>query len=126
MGRTVSCNDGLRDVFYPLTLPSTVGPGSISVAITRGANEPPQSLSKPGFDSCSCTRLRDRGATISLLRVCRSLGARSGSDGNEGHCEAHFVPAGLDRSADRRERCEPVASHLAARRLTVLRPVLSV
>jgi multiple antibiotic resistance protein len=29
--------------FYPLTLPLTVGPGSISVAITVGANRPPGS-----------------------------------------------------------------------------------
>ena len=40
MGRTVSCKDVLHDAFYPLTLPLTVGPGSISVAITLGANEP--------------------------------------------------------------------------------------
>jgi multiple antibiotic resistance protein len=31
-------SDPLRQVFYPLTLPLTVGPGSISVAITLGAN----------------------------------------------------------------------------------------
>jgi multiple antibiotic resistance protein len=36
--RTVKCTDVLRDAFYPLTLPLTVGPGSISVAITLGAN----------------------------------------------------------------------------------------
>src|SRR6202048_3824613 len=29
-----------REAFYPLTLPLTVGPGSISVAITLGANAP--------------------------------------------------------------------------------------
>ncbi|MGA7402377.1 MAG: MarC family protein [Candidatus Sulfotelmatobacter sp.] len=38
--RTVTCKDALSDAFYPLTLPLTVGPGSISVAITLGANEP--------------------------------------------------------------------------------------
>lgn len=32
--------DILRRAFYPLTLPLTVGPGSISVAITLGANAP--------------------------------------------------------------------------------------
>ena len=32
--------DILRRAFYPLTLPLTVGPGSISTAITLGANEP--------------------------------------------------------------------------------------
>jgi len=30
----------LKNAFYPLTLPLTVGPGSISIAITLGANEP--------------------------------------------------------------------------------------
>jgi multiple antibiotic resistance protein len=37
--RTVNCPDALNDAFYPLTLPLTVGPGSISVAVTLGANE---------------------------------------------------------------------------------------
>ena len=40
--RSVNCTDALRDAFYPLTLPLTVGPGSISIAITLGANEPHQ------------------------------------------------------------------------------------
>ena len=40
VGRTVSGTNVLRDAFYPLTLPLTVGPGSISIAITLGANEP--------------------------------------------------------------------------------------
>jgi multiple antibiotic resistance protein len=38
--KTLNCTDALSDAFYPLTLPLTVGPGSISVAITLGANEP--------------------------------------------------------------------------------------
>jgi multiple antibiotic resistance protein len=36
--QTVNCADALSQAFYPLTLPLTVGPGSISVAITLGAN----------------------------------------------------------------------------------------
>jgi multiple antibiotic resistance protein len=36
----VTQQDILRNAFYPLTLPLTVGPGSISIAITLGANEP--------------------------------------------------------------------------------------
>ncbi len=40
VSRAVSGTDVLRDAFYPLTLPLTVGPGSISIAITLGANEP--------------------------------------------------------------------------------------
>lgn len=34
----VKCDAGFGRAFYPLTLPLTVGPGSISVAITLGAN----------------------------------------------------------------------------------------
>lgn len=37
--RNMDREDILRHAFYPLTLPLTVGPGSISVAITLGANE---------------------------------------------------------------------------------------
>lgn len=36
----VNLQDIFRNAFYPLTLPLTVGPGSISVAITLGANLP--------------------------------------------------------------------------------------
>ncbi len=41
--RDTSAEDPLRKAFYPLTLPLTVGPGSISVAITLGANAPDHS-----------------------------------------------------------------------------------
>ena len=40
MHRNVQPQDTFRQAFYPLTLPLTVGPGSISVAITLGANAP--------------------------------------------------------------------------------------
>jgi multiple antibiotic resistance protein len=36
--RNVQQEDPLKHAFYPFTLPLTVGPGSISVAITLGAN----------------------------------------------------------------------------------------
>jgi multiple antibiotic resistance protein len=39
-GRECNEADYSRQAFYPLTLPLTVGPGSISVAITVGANRP--------------------------------------------------------------------------------------
>jgi multiple antibiotic resistance protein len=41
-GAQKQCNeaDYSRQAFYPLTLPLTVGPGSISVAITLGADRP--------------------------------------------------------------------------------------
>ena len=38
--KKVSSRDEFKNAFYPLTLPLTVGPGSISVAITLGANLP--------------------------------------------------------------------------------------
>src|SRR6476469_2927694 len=38
VGRSVAVHDAFRHAFYPMTLPLTVGPGSISVAITLGAN----------------------------------------------------------------------------------------
>ncbi len=38
--KKVHLKDIFRNAFYPLTLPLTVGPGSISVAITLGANLP--------------------------------------------------------------------------------------
>jgi len=44
--RTCSKEDLARQAFYPLTLPLTVGPGSISVAIALGANSPHHT----GFD----------------------------------------------------------------------------
>jgi len=36
--QNVCCSDALHSAFYPLTLPLTVGPGSISVAVTLRAN----------------------------------------------------------------------------------------
>ncbi|MGC2528210.1 MAG: MarC family NAAT transporter [Candidatus Acidiferrum sp.] len=38
--KKVARRDEFKNAFYPLTLPLTVGPGSISVAITLGANIP--------------------------------------------------------------------------------------
>lgn len=38
----------LENAFYPFTLPITVGPGSISVAITLGAHLPPE-LNEPSL-----------------------------------------------------------------------------
>jgi len=38
--KNVAPSDEFKNAFYPLTLPLTVGPGSISVAITLGANLP--------------------------------------------------------------------------------------
>jgi multiple antibiotic resistance protein len=42
MGGMLNATDVGIDTFYPLTLPLTVGAGSITTAITLGANEPHQ------------------------------------------------------------------------------------
>ena len=42
VNKKVQPQDPFHNAFYPLTLPLTVGPGSISVAITLGANAPHQ------------------------------------------------------------------------------------
>jgi multiple antibiotic resistance protein len=39
--QTPSADDLSQQAFYPMTMPLTVGPGSISVALTLGANPPP-------------------------------------------------------------------------------------
>lgn len=46
--RSAAESDILANAFYPYTLPITVGPGSISVAITLGANLPAE-LRAPSF-----------------------------------------------------------------------------
>jgi multiple antibiotic resistance protein len=50
--------------FYPMTMPLTVGPGSISVALTLGANPP------PGFRSLLATSIAH---TIGILIVAVSV-----------------------------------------------------
>ena len=40
--KKITSQDIANRAFYPLTLPLTVGPGSISVALTLGVNEAPQ------------------------------------------------------------------------------------
>jgi multiple antibiotic resistance protein len=40
LARSAGTESMLRKAFYPLTLPLTVGPGSISVAVTLGADTP--------------------------------------------------------------------------------------
>jgi len=40
--KKITIRDIANRAFYPLTLPLTVGPGSISVALTLGVNEAPQ------------------------------------------------------------------------------------
>jgi len=71
--RTVACADALSRAFYPLTLPLTVGPGSISVAITLGANAPQHLGANLLVIIAAANRFRFRGGNhLSLLRLRRS------------------------------------------------------
>ncbi len=53
--------------FYPLTMPLTVGPGSISVAVAIGSRGPPRSL------AVSQTALYAIGALIGLVAIAASI-----------------------------------------------------
>jgi multiple antibiotic resistance protein len=46
-GAAPTLDDALQRAFYPLTLPITVGPGSISIAITLGADL--RAIARPGL-----------------------------------------------------------------------------
>jgi multiple antibiotic resistance protein len=80
--RHVHPHDIVRQAFYPLTLPLTVGPGSISVAITLGANAPRHH----GIDVVSIVAAVVASAAVALTiflcygfadRLSRVLGATS-------------------------------------------------
>jgi multiple antibiotic resistance protein len=62
--RNVTQEDLARQAFYPLTLPLTVGPGSISVAIALGANAPHHA----GFDITPTI-----GAIIGMAAIAVSI-----------------------------------------------------
>ena len=102
--KKVTCDEITSSAFYPLTLPLTVGPGSISVAITLGANE--------GLHFDSLTRLfaaviwhcagGDHG--ISKLSFRGKFGAPFRRVGDERHRSSIVVYSGLHRRADCLER----------------------
>jgi multiple antibiotic resistance protein len=71
--------DIVREAFYPLTLPLTVGPGSISVAITLGANAAHNHALHPLMILAALVGLALVGLSIFLCygfadRVARVLG----------------------------------------------------
>ena len=61
---TASSEDLSQRAFYPMTMPLTVGPGSISVALTLGANPP------PGFRPLLVTALAH---SLGILLVALSI-----------------------------------------------------
>jgi hypothetical protein len=108
--RSIQPQDVSRRAFYPLTLPLTVGPGSISVAITprreRGAQ------SRPLSSACSCCAHRfrvDRAQHFSALWICRPLGTNAGTNRYVGHRKAIVVSSRLHRRANWLERGQSFA-----------------
>ena len=113
--RTVTCADALSQAFYPLTLPLTVGPGSISIAITLGANSPQHLGRKPAGNSRGGDRFRFHCSNhLSLLRLRRSAREQARPHGDECNFKALRVPAGVHWSADIVERREQIAQFVAA------------
>ncbi len=98
--RSVQPQDTFRQAFYPLTLPLTVGPGSISVAITLGANAAHHHQYHP---------LTILTALIGLLLIAVSIwlcygfaepvGAHLWSNGDDGDHAIVVLFAGLYRCA---------------------------
>ncbi len=70
----------LENAFYPFTLPITVGPGSISVAITLGAHLPPE-LHEPSLFSPRVLIAAIAGITLIcvIIYVCYSMRGRRSS-----------------------------------------------
>lgn len=58
---------GAADAFYPLTMPLTVGPGSISVAITLGSQRP---KAAPGFADLA---LIGGGAVMGVVAIAATV-----------------------------------------------------
>lgn len=80
--RSVQPHEILRRAFYPLTLPLTVGPGSISVAITLGANAPQHRFFDVTAILAAIAAAALIGVSIFLCygfadRLARALGATS-------------------------------------------------
>jgi multiple antibiotic resistance protein len=60
-------DSALQDAFYPLTMPLTVGPGSISVAIALGSKRP------AGADDLGHLALIGGGAVAGLLAISATI-----------------------------------------------------
>jgi hypothetical protein len=91
-------------------MPLTVGPGSISVAITLGANAAHHHSYHP-FEYLGCTHWisLDRDQHFALLWICRPAGANPGSNGDDGDHAIVVVFPSLYRCADCLERDQSTA-----------------
>jgi hypothetical protein len=114
--RTVQSRDVFGRAFYPLTLPLTVGPGSISVAVTLGAN----STHRYGFHVAVIVAAprhgRGRREYRALLWICRPAGPIVRKNRYDGDYPALGVLAALYRRADHVERSQCAAFVCSASR----------
>ena len=100
VNKKIQPEDPFHNAFYPLTLPLTVGPGSISVAITLGANAPHHKGSTLEHFDCNRRVASARGQHFSLLRICGSPRKRARPDRHDRDHSTHVVPACVHRRAD--------------------------
>ena len=115
-------SDIAQRAFYPLTLPLTVGPGSISVAIAVGANRPAGRRHRLASARSRVRRGgRHRREHLPELPVCRNDRAGAGGSGNERRHPAVIVHSALYRCADRVERRECAAADGGAARVMALK-----
>ena len=104
----------VRRAFYPLTLPLTVGPGSISVAITLGANTTRTHIDLWAFyHRDSDCHHSGRGFHLFLLPVRREHGPATRSQRHEYFSSAVLLHPALHRCADFLERRQRVLGSLA-------------
>ena len=112
--RTTPPQDVFENAFYPLTLPLTVGPGSISVAITLGANEPKEF----GFDFVGIIAAVIAAAIIAITIVifygfADRLARLARRHRHERHHAPLFFFARLHWRTDSLEWCQRPSPHFA-------------
>jgi len=102
--KTIQSQEVFRRAFYPLTLPLTVGPGSISAAITLGAN----ATHRYGVHVLMIVVAVLGTALIGVsIFLCYGFGSSCSGVrryGYDGHRPVFVVPVGLHWCADRVER----------------------
>ena len=101
--------DVLAQAFYPLTLPLTVGPGSISVAIALGANEPQHvGFNVPAAIAGLVVVGGNRNQYLSVLPIRGKIGTAARKIRDERDYAAVVILAGMHRRADSLERCDRI------------------
>ncbi len=119
-----SCNDAnyMAQAFYPLTLPLTVGPGSISVAITVGANRPEGAEWRwPVITGLLIGALLIALSIYLSYRFAEKIAECARRVGHERCSPSLVVHPGVYRRADSMERIERAVA-LAAPPMTISTP----